>query len=929
MSGMVDMKACNVKKAAWGFVLAAATLLAVAPAAVFADTPPSVTLGEPSLNGATCTFPNAKVTGGVNTLTVSLTGAGKINSKTTPDMQDTTGTSMTFTFNVDSQADATGILAALSFSDCKSTTKIEVTADANQTTELPTGATLSKLGDHYYMYVPEKLSWSKAYNKAKTYKYNGAQGYLATITSDDEYEAIHERAGSASGWVGGTLMLKSDYSKIDDDAALTQSAGAFVYKEDAAYDNTKATAIKDYYWACGPEAGESITVDTHSNSEPNAFKHTGSDQPWSGMDNTLDMTTYECCLTANNEGRWTINDITESGYKDSGYADGFFVEFGGYAEGKDPGAPDASLTSNVSYSLAQNHACALTYTADANVLTAKCENSSDPLCPLSSAGLTLTLSTGSKTYDGNAVEVVGTTDERKAWKTAGLTIPTATLEYSDTEDGTYAATDKVRNAGYYKASLSACDVTATSTYYIAKQWCIVEGLTVKDKVYDGTTTAELDKTKTVIYGYSTHSYIDNDLLNITATCSFGDADAEMHKRAAVSDAALSGPEAANYQLIRDCSYMDVYASITQREVELNWGKIELEYTGEEQIPTCSLGNIVNDDEVEVVIEGAQTAVGENYTATATTLDDGNYKLPENPSVSFSIVKASIAPSVTIDGWTYGDEANEPVVADATNPGKGAVTYEYSKKGEDAWSATVPTDAGEYAVRATVAETDNYKSGIATAGFTIAPKNIKGARVVLGAGLTANGSEQEQTVESVVLPDGTKLAATDYALSGNKATTAGGYKLTVTGTGDYAGAVEVAFTVAVNPDETAANEAIDKINAIGKVDDSEASREVIEVARRAYDALTDEQKKLVDPAVLKKLEQAEAAYKQARAEAEKKAAEQQKPGSKTETKTTVKTTVKNNGLAVTGDLTPFIAGALVALGLAAAAAGIVAKRRSKQ
>ncbi len=922
------MRALNVKKAAWGFVLAAATLLAVTPAAVFADTP-SVTLGEPNLNGATCAFPNAKVTGGVNTLTVSLTGAGKINSTTTPDAQDTTSTSMTFTFSVDSQADATNILAALSFSDCKSTTKIEVTADANQTTELPADATLSKLGDHYYMYVPEKLSWSKAYNKAKSYKYNGAQGYLATITSDDEYEAIHERAGSESGWISGTLMLKSDYSKIDDDTELVQSAGAFVYKADAAYDNTKATAIKDYYWACGPEAGESVTVDTHSSSEPNAFKHTGSDQPWSGMDNTLGMTTYECCLTANNEGNWTINDITESGYKDSGYADGFFVEFGGYAEGEDPGAPDASLTSDASYSLAQNHACALAYTADANMITAKCENSSDPLCPIPSAGLTLTLSTGRKTYDGNAVEVVGTTDERKAWKTAALTVPAAALERSDTEDGTYVATDKVKNAGYYKVSLSAGNATATSTYCVAKQWCFIEGLTVKDKVYDGTTTAELDKTNTVIYGYSALSPIDNDLLNITATCSFGDADAELHKRVTISDVALSGPEAANYQLTNiGYSYMDVFASITQREVELNWGKTELEYTGEEQIPTCNLGNIVNNDEVEVVIEGAQTDVGENYTATATALDDGNYKLPENPSVNFSIVKVGVAPSVTIDGWTYGDEANEPTVADATNPGKGAVTYEYSKKGEDSWSAAVPTGAGEYTVRATVAETDSYKSGTATADFTIAPKSIKGAKVVLGAGLTANGSEQEQTVDSVVLPDGTKLAATDYVLSGNKVTTSGSYKLTVSGTGNYTGALEIAFTVAANPDETAANEAIDKINAIGKVDYSNASKEVIEAARRAYDALTDEQKKLVDPAVLKKLEQAEAAYKQAKAEAEKEDAEQQKPGSKTETKTTVKTTVKNNGLAVTGDRTPLIVGALVTFGLIAAAAGIVAKRKKQ-
>ena len=380
---------------------------------------------------------------------------------------------------------------------------------------------------------------------------------------------------------------------------------------------------------------------------------------------------------------------------------------------------------------------------------------------------------------------------------------------------------------------------------------------------------------------------------------------------------------------------NLYASITQREVTLNWGKTELEYTGEEQAPSCTLGNIVDGETVGLKVIGAESEIGEEYTATA-ELDGeaavlANYKLPENVSVDFSIVKASVTPSVSIDGWTYGDEVNEPAVAGASNPGKGAVTYEYGKKGEGSWAATIPTDAGEYTVRATVAETDCYKSGTATADFTIAPKSIMGAKVVLGAVLTANGSEQEQAVETVVLPDGTRLAATDYALSGNKATAAGSYRLMVTGTGNYTGAVEVSFTVAANPDETAANEAIDKIDAIGKVDYNDASKEVIEAARRAYDALTDEQKRLVDPAVLKKLEQAETAYKQAKAEVEKKTAEQQKTATKTETKATVTTTIKNDGktdgLAATGDTSSVAVAGVAAAGIAAVVTGFLIRRRN--
>ena len=59
------------------------------------------------------------------------------------------------------------------------------------------------------------------------------------------------------------------------------------------------------------------------------------------------------------------------------------------------------------------------------------------------------------------------------------------------------------------------------------------------------------------------------------------------------------------------------------------------------------------------------------------------------------------------------------------------------------------------------------------------------------------------------------------------------------------------------DESAANEAINLINGIGKVDKSSKSK--IDAARKAYDGLTEDQKKLVPDSVLKTLTDAEAAY----------------------------------------------------------------------
>ena len=82
-------------------------------------------------------------------------------------------------------------------------------------------------------------------------------------------------------------------------------------------------------------------------------------------------------------------------------------------------------------------------------------------------------------------------------------------------------------------------------------------------------------------------------------------------------------------------------------------------------------------------------------------------------------KADLTLTLNLEGWTFGTTANAPTVSG--NEGNGTVTYEYKMKGaaDDTYSTEVPTDAGEYTVRATVAETDDYADGTATADFIIA------------------------------------------------------------------------------------------------------------------------------------------------------------------------------------------------------------------
>ena len=111
-----------------------------------------------------------------------------------------------------------------------------------------------------------------------------------------------------------------------------------------------------------------------------------------------------------------------------------------------------------------------------------------------------------------------------------------------------------------------------------------------------------------------------------------------------------------------------------------------------------------------------TNVGD-YTVRATIEPTTNY----NGAVvtkDFTIAKASITPTVTMSGWTFGETPQEPSLSG--NPGGGTVTYEYkvSNAPDETYSSTKPSNAGVYTVRATVAETANYKNGIAVTNFTI-------------------------------------------------------------------------------------------------------------------------------------------------------------------------------------------------------------------
>lgn len=176
---------------------------------------------------------------------------------------------------------------------------------------------------HYYLHVNEKVSWTSAYNRAKTYKLAGQRGYLATITSNDELSYILTLQKGQT-WTAGTRLIMKDGSSLNDTPFGRITNGIVKYGQ-------------DYYWAAGPETGEKIES-LWGSGEPNRASVT-----CGALNGTIsDVQGQESCVMVRNTDIKTLNDIIEGNVPGDTdiTAGGFFVEFGGYADGADPGQPD-------------------------------------------------------------------------------------------------------------------------------------------------------------------------------------------------------------------------------------------------------------------------------------------------------------------------------------------------------------------------------------------------------------------------------------------------------------------------------------------------------------------------------------------------------------------------------------------------------------
>ena len=159
--------------------------------------------------------------------------------------------------------------------------------------------------------------------------------------------------------------------------------------------------------------------------------------------------------------------------------------------------------------------------------------------------------------------------------------------------------------------------------------------------------------------------------------------------------------------------------INPKEISISWGTTTLTYNGAAQAPTATAGDLIGEDVCTITVTGAETNVGNNYTATASELSNKTYALPtENLEKAFAIEPKEITTTWSDETtFTYDGAPHAPTA-----------TLSESLFGEDVCTITVSgaeTNVGNnYTATATLSN-DNYtlSSANKTTTFAIEPKTI--------------------------------------------------------------------------------------------------------------------------------------------------------------------------------------------------------------
>lgn len=359
------------------------------------------------------------------------------------------------------------------------------------------------------------------------------------------------------------------------------------------------------------------------------------------------------------------------------------------------------------------HTHVFTYAANGAVITATCTQNASNMeaCDLTNKQATLTLNAPLHTTYGDGKNAAATF----TGAIPGVNNPTINYRRSDTPLGTAAPID----AGTYTAWCQLGSVTASVDYTIGKAanpgWTTMPHA-IENLVYTGSDqaliTAGVAGGGNALYTVGTNPDKEPD-----------PAMGEMPYSGAVPELTNAG----TYYVWCKIDGGKNYTSIAAQKITVTIAKATPTDLATPNDLTATYGDTLSSVTLPqgwAWADGSQSVgnVGPHtFKANYTPADTDNYNTVQNVDVTVFVEKANITPTVTITGWTEGGKANTPTVNG--NTGNGDVTFTYAKQGSQDFTEEVPTKAGKYTVKATVAETENYNGGEATAEFTIKSRPV--------------------------------------------------------------------------------------------------------------------------------------------------------------------------------------------------------------
>ena len=207
-------------------------------------------------------------------------------------------------------------------------------------------------------------------------------------------------------------------------------------------------------------------------------------------------------------------------------------------------------------------------------------------------------------------------------------------------------------------------------------------------------------------------------------------------------------------------------------IDLDSVKAELDkyvYDGTEAKVTATVGDLTLGEDFTVTVQqNGEEAILMNagiYEVILTIINP-NYRYSDGETshtVTFQIERAqNDIISLIIIGWNEGDEPNAPIVISPYGSDTAVFTYSDSQYGD--YTDEVPTTAGTWYVRATIASNNQYNGAMETASFTIAPPDTPVTKTYM-VRFDPNGAEASTLAQTFNYDEAKALDACTFTRDG--------------------------------------------------------------------------------------------------------------------------------------------------------------------